>query len=127
MWYSIEINEQKIIYMTKGAVLIKLPNKSKYKDFSFWYPKKLIKEGSNKAMIKLIYKDDFEFILRKKGNSIYKNTYIDKKTIGVKEFEEIYENMQSCIKEPSHESYLIVEEPKKIDIDVEVERSLLNE
>lgn len=126
MWKSIEINIQNIETRIQKVALIKMPKKSKYADYKFWFPSKLIKKGSNNYSITLCYTNDFKFALKKYGNGKYnKFKVIDEITISAAELEEVLECMEDCTKE--QKTYLIVEEPEKIDKDIEVEKSLINE
>lgn len=97
--------------------------------YKFWHPSKLVKKGRNSYAVSLGYTDDFIFRLKKYGNGRYnKYDVIDEKEITGKEFEEAFGVMDSNIKPPEFdESYLIVEEPKKVDIEVKIPKELLNE
>jgi hypothetical protein len=121
MWKQIEINKQNIIYDAGSSCLIKMPNKSKYKDYKFWHPSKLIRSGNNDYARTLSYTDVFTFKLFKQDKNFKK---IDDKEINAEELENAFECMENCTRAKSKESYLIVEEPEKIDKEVEVEESL---
>nr|DAO88286.1 MAG TPA: hypothetical protein [Caudoviricetes sp.] len=128
MWYEIEINKQNIIYDTGKAVLIKMPNNSKYASLTFWHPKKLVRDGSNSYAVSISYNENFQFTLFKKGQRKYnRNEIISQQIIGIKDFEEAFECMENCTKAKSKESYLIVKEPEKVEKEIIIERSLLNE
>lgn len=128
MWKNIEINNQNIETDTGKSVLIKMPNKSKYAGYKFWYPSKLIKKGSNNYSVTLCYTNEFKFALKKYGNGKYnKFKVIDEITISAVELEEIFECMEDCTRAKSEETYLIVEEPNKIEKEIEIEESLKNE
>jgi hypothetical protein len=110
MWKKIEFNKQNIKHETDKAVLIKLPNKSKYNGYTFWFPSKFIDViGGKGYFMSFSYKEDFVF-------NIFKN---DKKIkLSSKQLEEIY-NIEN-------QSYLIVEEPEKITKKIEVKKELIN-
>ena len=128
MWKSIEINKQNIETDTGKSVLIKMPNKSKYAGYKFWHPAKLVRYGSNSYARSVSYTDDFTFKLKKYGNGKYnKFDVINEVEIGVKEFEETFECMKDCTRAKEDNSYLIIEDPKKIDKDVEIYEALKNE
>lgn len=63
MWKEININKQNIIYRTDKAVLIAMPHKSHYDGYTFWYPKKLIK--NNDSVITISFNEDFMFKIKK--------------------------------------------------------------
>lgn len=128
MWKNIEINVQNIETETGKATLIKMPNKSDYAGYKFWHPSKLIRYGSNSYAKSVSYTDDFTFKLKKYGNGKYnKFDVIDEIEISVEEFEEAFECMEDCTRAKNDETYLIVEEPKKIEKEIEVVKELRNE
>lgn len=128
MWKSIEINIQNIETRIQKVTLIKMPSKSKYTGYKFWFPSKLIKKGSNNYSVTLCYTNEFKFALKKYGNGKYnKFKVIDEITISAVELEEIFECMEDCTRAKSEETYLIVEEPNKIEKKIEIEEVLKNE
>ena len=128
MWKNVEINIQNIEYDSGRATLIKMPNKSRYAGYKFWHPSKLIRSGSNSYASRLGYTDEFTFTLKKYGNGKYNsNKVIDEIEIDVETFEEIFECMADCTRAKQGETYLIIEEPEKIEIEVEIEEELKNE
>lgn len=128
MWKNIEINLQNIETDIGKATLIKMPNKSKYVDYKFWHPSKLVRYGSNNYARSIGYTDKFTFKLKKFGNGKWnKFDVIDEIEIDVEEFEEAFGCMEDCTKAKSDGTYLIIEEPEKIEVNIEVEESLKNE
>ncbi|MDY3778472.1 MAG: hypothetical protein SOZ53_06425 [Candidatus Onthovivens sp.] len=128
MWKNIEINIQNIEIDTGNAVLIKMPNKSKYASYKFWHPSKLIKYGSNSNSVSIGYTNDFAFKLFKNGNGKYnKFNVIDEIEIDVEEFEDAFDCMSDCTRAKSEESYLIVKEPEKVEKEIKIEEELKNE
>lgn len=124
MWKQIEINKQNIVYDTGSSTLIKMPNKSKYAEYKFWHPSKLIRYGNNDYARTLSYTDEFVFKLFKQDK---KFKIIDDKEIDTEELGNAFDCMEDCTRAKSKETYLIVEEPEKIDKKIEVEKSLTNE
>lgn len=115
-WNKIKINNNNIEYTTNKAYLIKLPNKSEFAGYKFWISYKLIIEYDN--YIILSCKDDFEFqIFNKNAKDIITGDML----------KDIFECMNDSCQEKKDESYLIIQEPKKIDIDVKIDEELLNE
>lgn len=118
MWKNIKINTQNIEMSTEKAVLIKMPNKSKYAGYKFFHPMKLVRYGSNYSAT-ISYTNEFAFKLFKNGNGKHNRLeIIDSFEINVEEMEEAFECMESCTREKSKETYLVVEEPTKINKEV---------
>lgn len=128
MWKNININKQNIEVETVKAILIKMPNNSDYKGFAFWYPTKLVRDGRNKNAVSIGYNDEFTFTLKKFGNGKYnKMDVIDEIKISAEEFEEAFGVMDENITSPKKDvTYLKVEEPVKVEKEVEVEECLKN-
>ena len=128
MWKNIEINIQNIETDTGKATLIKMPNKSRYAGYKFWHPSKLVRYGSNSYARSIGYTDEFTFKLFKNGNGKYnKFDVIDEIDISVEEFEESFECMKDCTRpKENDDTYLIVEEPEKIEKEIEIEEELKN-
>ena len=128
MWKNIEINFQNIETDAGKATLIKMPNKSKYAEYKFWHPSKLIRYGSNSYARSIGYTDEFKFKLFKNGNGKYnKFEVIDEIEIDVEEFEEAFECMNDCTRAKTDGTYLIVKEPEKVEKEIEIEEELKNE
>ena len=128
MWKNIEINIQNIETDTGKVTLIKMPNKSKYAGYKFWHPSKLIRYGSNSYSRSISYTNEFTFKLKKFGNGQYnKFDVIDEIEIGVEDFEEAFDCMSDCTRAKSNETYLVIEEPEKIEKEIEIEEELKNE
>ncbi|MEF9985429.1 MAG: hypothetical protein RR697_03605 [Malacoplasma sp.] len=129
MWKNIEINIQNIVYNTGKATLINMPRKSNYDGYSFWHSSKLIRNGKNSYSNSLGYTEEFIFKLKKYGKGKYNSRdVIYEIEISVEEFEEAFECMSECTREKENEdSYLKIEEPEKIDNEVEIEEELTND
>lgn len=115
-WNKIKINNNNIEYTTSNAYLIKLPNKSEFAGYKFWVSYKLINEYDN--YIILSCKDDFEFQIFKKNN---------KDIITGDMLKDIFECMNDSCRDKTDNSYLIIKEPDKIDMKINIEKELLNE
>ena len=126
MWKNIEINIQNIEIDTGNAVLIKMPNKSKYASYKFWHSSKLIRYGLNSNSVSIGYTNEFVFKLFKNGKH-NKFEVIDEIEIDVEEFEEAFNCMSDCTETKSNEIYLRVEEPEKVVKEIEIEEELKNE
>ena len=101
MWQSININSQNIQAKTERATLIKMPNKSIYKDFVFWHPSKLIRSGRHSSALSLSFTEDFTFNLFKNGKGKTNfNKKIAEKSLTADEFSSIFSTMDSNIKAP---------------------------
>ena len=126
MWKNIKINIQNIEIDTGNAVLIKMPNKSKYAGYKFWHPSKLIRYGLNSNSVSIGYTNEFVFKLFKNGKH-NKFEVIDEIEIDVEEFEEAFNCMSDCTRAKSDETYLIVKEPEKVEKEIKIEEELKNE
>lgn len=124
-WKTINFNKQNVEHETDKAVLIKMPNKSQFSGWCFWHPAKLVRESKygKGYWLSFSYTADWEFIIIK-GKS--------KTKLSVEEMEKAFKNMNDTInnsellyKKKQEEHYLIVEEPKKVDKEVEVDPTLL--
>lgn len=121
MWKTININKQQVKEEQVNAMLIKMPNNSDYKGYCFWFPKKLIREGRHKNALSLSYTEDFTFRISKLSNG-----KVIKDEINAEMFEEAFEVINDNIVAPNDKSYLIVEEPEKIEKTIEVVECLKN-
>lgn len=100
-WKNININTQNIEAQSDKATLIKMPNNSIYKGWSFWHTNKLVRDGKNSYSISIGYNDDFTFRLVKYGHGKWnKRQVLNETTISVEEFEEAFEVMNENIKAP---------------------------
>lgn len=123
MWKNLEVNKNNIEYRTIKAILIKMPNKSEFKGYSFWHPAKLVREGRQANLINMAYTDEFVFHLKKYGQGRYnRKEVIDSVDITVEQMEECFEIVNNELEE----SYLKVTEPEKIEVKFGVNRDLLN-
>ena len=129
MWKNININKQNIVVATNRAMLIAMPHNSDYNGYSFWHPSKLIREGRHSYAISVGYTDDFTFTLVKYGKGKWKSREIvSQKKISASEFEDNFVIMDENIIAPtqSEESYIKVQDPKKLDLDIQVKEELKN-
>ncbi len=130
IWKSIQINNQNIKAETSKSVLIQMPHNSDYDGYSFWHLAKLVRTGKHSYAKSLSYNDEFTFRLIKYGNGKHnKFDIIDEEEIGVDQFEEAFGIMNENINvsRKDTESYLIIEEPEKIDKEVKVLDELKND
>lgn len=68
MWHKIFFNSNNIVRVTPRAILIKMPNKSKYIGYTFWHPAKLVREQGGKGYhMSFSFTEDFTFTLKKYG------------------------------------------------------------
>lgn len=130
MWEEIIINTQNIVAETDKAVLIKAPHKSIYDGFSFWHPKKLVKDAGGKGFFKkVVFNTDNTFCLKKYGNGKFNRTQVlEEISISSLEFKAAFEN-EAIQKdsEQSNASYVKVDEPSKVQTSPkEVDECLIN-
>ena len=128
MWDKMMFNAQNLETETSKATLINMPKKSKYEGWSFWHPSKLIRiEGGKGYHLSFSFSDTWEFKLFKK----YKNGKGPEQVISIAEMKEAFGLSSNAIESANdahnakqNESYLHVTEPKPIDKEVEVDKSL---
>ena len=113
-WKSFAVSKDSIEISTSKAVLIRMPQKSAYAGFMFWHPAKLVKQGYQLYAKNVIYADNFEFRIFKKGKS-YNSQKVAEKTISAAEMRKAMETMEITIPDPYelHKPELI--EPVKVD------------
>lgn len=121
MWRSISLNSNNIDISNGRSVLVKMPDKSQYKDFKFWHPSKLIREKG--GFLTLSYTDDFAFKLFKNGSGKY-NSYekISEMGINSAELESAFGQMNEAI-DTAHEAH--VQKESQYSVTVEEPDSLL--
>lgn len=129
MWKNINVNKQNVKVESAKAVLIQMPHNSDYDGYSFWHPAKLVRTGRNSNAVSIGYTEEFTFKLVKYGSGKWNSKEIvSEKTISVEEFEAAFgvmdENITTSKKDT--ESYLKVEEPKKIEKEVAIAECLKN-
>lgn len=126
-WKTIQINKQNIKAETNNAILIALPHNSLYDKWQFWHPIKLITKGKHPNAIGLIYNDDFNFRIYKYSRGNHPKI-IDEDSIDAEVLEYTFEKMNENItrSQKDNNSYLIIEEPKKVCKNVEVLEELKN-
>lgn len=96
MWKNIYINTNLLQNFTSKSYLFKLPKTSKYAGYLFWHPDKCVHSVYGREdVLSIGYTDDFTFKIFKQGKNFNK---LDEKTITVKDFEEIFEKMDSNIR-----------------------------
>lgn len=123
MWKNLEVNKNNIEYKTIKALLIKMPNKSEFKGYSFWHPAKLVREGRQTNLVNMAYTDEFVFHLKKYGQGRYNGKeVIDSVDITAEQMEQIFD----IAPDKSEESYLKITEPEKIEVKSEINKDLLN-
>lgn len=125
-WKNININKNQIKTETYKAVLVKMPNNSRYAGYKFWHPAKLIRNGKHSAALSLSYNDDFSFKLFKNGNGKYnKYDVIDEDVIGVDDFESAFGITNKNITAPILKNEFETHKPEKLDIkEVEILQEL---
>lgn len=115
-WNKIYFNVQNIKENKGTSVIINMPNKSEYKGWCFYHPVKLVREEGHKGwMLSFSFTDEWNFKLYKKGKSM---------EISVEAMKNAFDNENYNNKE-TKESYCEVEEPKKVNIDIEVKSELM--
>ena len=87
-WKNLPINIQNIKAETEKSVLIQVPHNSKYNGYSFWHPRKLVRNGSHSYEKTIGYTDEFTFHLKKYGQGKWnKNEVLSEIEITAEQFE----------------------------------------
>ena len=111
MWHTVKLSPNQIKYETDKSVLVKMPARSEFKGYLFWFTKKLVRYGNYYVCIR--YSDEFTFkLFNDKKHEIEIDAQTMNEMFWVDDF---------------NDSYLEVTEPVKISIDVEVDESLLKQ
>ena len=126
-WKSFEINIQNVEKETGSSILVKCPNSSNYHGYTFWFPSKLVHNGSHSYALRLSITDDFTVKLKKYGKH-YK--LLAEAEVDAEELAEMFGGFCEPLTGRGVDAeYTIVTEPEKIDVDsvvVEVPECLLN-
>ena len=115
MWHKVYFNSQNIEHETAKATLIKMPNKSEYAGYKFWHPSKCVRTLSkgNGYFKTFSYTDNWEFTIFKSNK---KGERTAEQTLTAEDMEIAFDVVNKQIGvDASTESYLEIEEPKKVD------------
>lgn len=89
-WHKLYFYKNNVVTCTENGVLIKLPNKSSYQGYKFWFPKKLVKNVDNVYNC-FIFTMEFKFKIFKNGKTgKAKYRVIDSEEIDVDDMMEIF-------------------------------------
>jgi len=133
MWIKVYINAQSVQHKTGAAVLINMPRSSNYAGYKFFHPIKLIKnEGGKGYYISILFTKNFIFKLKRYGKGKYnKYDVIETIEITADEFSlEFADTIKTHIEREeskNNDSYLKIQEPDKINKNVELYGELINE
>lgn len=67
-WHKLYFHKNSVVTCTDSGVLIKLPNKSSYQGYKFWFPRKLVKPVDNVYNC-FIFTMEFKFKIFKNGKT----------------------------------------------------------
>lgn len=67
-WHKLYFYKNNVVTCTENGVLIKLPNKSSYQGYKFWFPRKLVKPVDNVYNC-FIFTMEFKFKIFKNGKT----------------------------------------------------------
>lgn len=123
-WKTINFNALSIEHETAKSVLIKMPNNSEWHGYKFWHPLKCIHtlDKGNGYFKTFSYTDSWEFTIFKTNK---KGDRTAKQILNAEEIERAFEVVNEQIgADASTESYLEIEEPKKVEKTVSVDNEL---
>lgn len=94
MWNKIYFNKQNIKKETDTAILISMPSKSNYANYSFWHPAKLVREEGGKGyFLSFSFTDGWTFKLKTKTRELNVNQDVIIKAFGL-----VHEEISSGVK-----------------------------
>ena len=117
-WNKIYFNVQNIKEDKGNSVVINMPNKSEYHGWCFYHPKKLVREEGHKGwLVSFSFTEEWKFKLYRKGKS---------QEISVEEMKEAFDN-KNYDNDEIKDCYCHIEEPTKINMDVEIKQELIRD
>ena len=123
-WKTINFNAQNIEHETAKAVLIKMPNNSEWHGYTFWHPSKCVRtlNKGNGYFKTFSYTENWEFTIFKSNK---KGERTAEQILTAEDMEIAFDVVNEQISvDASTESYLEIEEPKKIDKTVSINNEL---
>lgn len=123
-WKTINFNKQNIEHETAKAVLIKMPNNSEWHDYKLWHPSKCVRTLSkgNGYFKTFSYTENWEFTIFKSNK---KGERTAEQILTAEDMEIAFDVVNEQISaDASTESYLEIEEPKKVDKTVSINNEL---
>lgn len=123
-WKTINFNKQNIEHETAKAVLIKMPNNSEWHGYKFWHPSKCVRTLSkgNGYFKTFSYTENWEFTIFKSNK---KGERTAEQILTAEDMEIAFDVVNEQISaDASTESYLEIEEPKKVDKTVSINNEL---
>lgn len=123
-WQTINFNSQNIEHETAKAVLIKMPNNSEWSGYKFWHPSKCVRTLSkgNGYFKTFSYTENWEFTIFKSNK---KGERTAEQILTAEDMEIAFDVVNEQISvDASTESYLEIEEPKKVDKTVSINNEL---
>lgn len=124
-WHKINFNSQNIEHETVRAVLIKMPNKSDYAGYKFWHPATLVRglAKGNGYFQSFSFTNDWEFTVFKTNK---KGDKLDEIRLSPEDMFEAFDIVNEQItSDASDESFLVINEPVKVDKKVSVNSDLV--
>lgn len=96
-WKNFSLFADREVITTEKSILLMFPKESKYKDYSFWFPLKLVRKSRSGKLISLSYYDDFELKIFKEKTENGRYIKEGEKTIKGSELYKEFEGMDSKI------------------------------
>lgn len=84
IWKNLRVNIQNIKHETAKAVLIQLPKS----DWTFWHPKKLVRNGSHSYEVTIGYTDEFKFNCKRTSKRTW--NVLDERVFSVEEIQRAF-------------------------------------
>lgn len=119
-WDNIFINSQNIKAESERAYLIQMPNKSSYKGWAFWHPKKLVREQGGKGYyISFSFTDEFIFKVLLYGKGRHNSmSVIRREEISAEEMKEIFGVVDNSVNDAVYRETMKIIEKEEVSVEI---------
>lgn len=119
-WDKIFINSQNIKSESSSSYLIQMPNKSSYKGWAFWHPKKLVREQGGKGYhISFSFTDEFIFKVILYGRGKYNRmSVIRSEDISADEMKEIFGVVDKSVNDAVYQETMKIIEKEDVNVEI---------
>lgn len=120
VWEKIFIYSQNIKAESERAYLIQMPNKSSYKGWAFWHPKKLVrKQGGKGYLLAFSFTNEFIFKVILYGKGRYNSmSAVRREEISVDEMKEIFGVIDKNVNNAIYEETMKIIEKEEVSVEI---------